>query len=81
MFVVFLLPPLTTQMTHLAQDLPDLRARILAGSRPSYPAIQAVVRELFEWSLVPAGVISRAIVRLGSERRLGRGRRPPSSWW
>jgi predicted PurR-regulated permease PerM len=53
LFIVFLLPPLTAQMTHLMQDLPAFRAPILAGIAGRYPAVQAVVRELIEWSSSP----------------------------
>jgi predicted PurR-regulated permease PerM len=57
MFFVFLLPPLTAQMTHLAQDFPDLRARILARIPARYPAIQTVVGELFAWLSSPRAFV------------------------
>jgi putative heme transporter len=50
LFVVFLLPPLTAQMTHLFQDGPAFRARILERIPARYPGVQALVRALFEWS-------------------------------
>ena len=73
MFFVFLLPPLTTQMTHLAQELPDLRARVSSGSRPSIPPSRPGPRAVRVVFLVQAGRHAGAIVRLGAERRLGRG--------
>ena len=62
MFFVFLLPPLTTQMTHLAQDLPDLRARVSGRIPERYPAIQGLVRELFAWpsSFKPAFILQQS---------------------
>ena len=62
MFFAFLLPPLTTQMTHLAQDLPDLRTRVSSRIPAEYPAIQGLVRELFEWSssFKPAAILERS---------------------
>ena len=62
MFFAFLLPPLTTQMTHLAQDLPALRARVSSRIPAQYPAIQGLVRELFEWSssFKPAAMFERS---------------------
>ncbi len=48
MFIAFLLPPLTAQMAHLVRDFPDFRARILSRIPARYPALQEVVRELFE---------------------------------
>jgi predicted PurR-regulated permease PerM len=57
MFVLFLLPPLTAQMTHLVQEFPDLRARILARIPARYPAIQTVVGELFAWLSSPRAIV------------------------
>lgn len=61
-FFVFLLPPLTTQMTHLAQDLPNLRARVLGRIPVRYPAIQGFVGELFAWpsSFKPGAMLERS---------------------
>jgi putative heme transporter len=50
LFVVFLLPPLTAQMTHLFHDGPAFRARILERIPARYPSVQAMIRALFEWS-------------------------------
>jgi predicted PurR-regulated permease PerM len=47
-FVAFLLPPLTAQMTSLVRQFPEFRARILSRIPTSYPAVQDVIRELFE---------------------------------
>jgi predicted PurR-regulated permease PerM len=49
-FMVVVLPPLTAQMTHLFQDVPAFRVRILDRIPAHYPAVQAVIREIFEWS-------------------------------
>jgi predicted PurR-regulated permease PerM len=48
LFVVFLLPLLTRQITDLVRDLPDFRARILSSIPARYPAIQKVIQELFD---------------------------------
>ena len=53
LFVVFLLPPLTAQMTHLFQDIPAFRARVLDRIPARYPVVQAVIREIFAWSASP----------------------------
>jgi putative heme transporter len=50
LFVVFLLPPLTAQMTHLFQDGPAFRARILDRIPARYPAVHAMILALFDWS-------------------------------
>jgi predicted PurR-regulated permease PerM len=50
LFVVFLLPPLTAQMSHLFQDGPAFRARILDRIPARYPAVQSMIRALFDWS-------------------------------
>jgi predicted PurR-regulated permease PerM len=47
-FVAFLLPPLTAQMTSLVREFPEFRARILSRIPTRYPAVQDVIRELFE---------------------------------
>ena len=53
LFLIFLLPPLTTQMTHLLQDIPAFRSRVLDRIPARYPLIQAAIREIFEWSAAP----------------------------
>ena len=53
LFLIFLLPPLTAQMTGLFQDIPAFRARVLDKVPTGYPAVQAVIREIFEWSAAP----------------------------
>jgi predicted PurR-regulated permease PerM len=50
LFVLFLLPPLTAQMSHLFQDGPAFRARILERIPARYPALDAMIRALFDWS-------------------------------
>jgi predicted PurR-regulated permease PerM len=47
-FVMFVMPPLTAQLTHLLQNLPEFRARVLGRIPERYPGIHKVVRELFE---------------------------------
>lgn len=47
-FVALILPPLTTQMTHLLQNLPEFRARILSKIPARYPAVHKVIQELFD---------------------------------
>ena len=56
LFVIFLLPPLTAQMTHLFQDIPAFRARILSRIPARYPAVQAVIGAIFEWSASPKAI-------------------------
>ena len=56
LFVIFLLPPLTAQMTHLLQDIPALRARILDRIPARYPGVQAVIGAIFEWSASPKAI-------------------------
>jgi predicted PurR-regulated permease PerM len=53
LFVVFLVPPLTAQMTYLMRDFPAFRARILSNIPTRYPALQAVIGEVFAWSSSP----------------------------
>ena len=43
-------------MTHLFQDIPAFRARILSRIPARYPAVQAVIREIFEWSASPKAI-------------------------
>jgi len=54
-FVAFLLPPLTAQMTSLIREFPEFRARILSRIPTRYPAVQDVIRELFESSSSAGG--------------------------
>jgi predicted PurR-regulated permease PerM len=53
LLVVFLLPPLTAQVTHLLQDVPAFRDRILSRIPARYPVIQAVIGEIFAWFASP----------------------------
>jgi predicted PurR-regulated permease PerM len=53
LFVVFVLPPLTAQMTHLLQDIPAFQTRILDKIPGRYPVVQALIREIFAWSASP----------------------------
>jgi predicted PurR-regulated permease PerM len=48
LFVAFLLPPLTAQVTHLIRDFPAFRARIVSRIPTRYPALQNLTRMLFE---------------------------------
>jgi predicted PurR-regulated permease PerM len=56
LFVLFLLPPLTAQMTHLFQDIPAFRERILSRIPAGYPAVQAVIGAIVEWSASPKAI-------------------------
>jgi predicted PurR-regulated permease PerM len=47
-FALFVLPPLAGQITHLLQNLPEFRARILSRIPARYPAVQKLIHELFE---------------------------------
>jgi predicted PurR-regulated permease PerM len=47
-FAVFVLPPLTAQVNHLLQNLPEFRARILSKIPARYPAVQKIVHEVFD---------------------------------
>ncbi len=52
-FVAFILPPLTAQVTHLLANLPEFRARILSRIPARYPMVQKAIHELFESSSSP----------------------------
>lgn len=52
-FVAFILPPLTAQMTHLLQNLPEFRARVLSKIPARYPGVQKVIHDLFASSSSP----------------------------
>ena len=60
--MLFLLPPLTAQMTHLMQDFPTFRDRILSRIPAAIPPSRHVVRELFEWlfSLKVSSMLERS---------------------
>jgi len=47
LFVLFVLPPLTRQMTLLVRDFPNLGARILSKIPDRYPGAQDVIRAVF----------------------------------
>jgi len=53
LMVLFVLPPLTAQMTHLLQDVPAFRDRVLSRIPARYPIIQAVIGEIFAWFASP----------------------------
>ncbi len=53
MFVVFVLPPLTAQMSHLVRDFPDFRTRILSGIPAEFPVVERMVRELLDAPSAP----------------------------
>ena len=52
-FVLFVLPPLAGQMTHLLENLPELRAQVLSRIPARYPTIQRVIHDLFESTSSP----------------------------
>ena len=56
LFAIFLLPPLTAQMTHLFQDVPAFRARLLTRIPGRHPAVQAVIGAIVEWSASPKAI-------------------------
>ncbi len=60
-FVMFVMPPLTGQLTHLLENLPEFRARVLSRIPLRYPGIHKIIRELFESasSSMAAGAFSR----------------------
>jgi predicted PurR-regulated permease PerM len=66
-FVAVIVPPLTSQATHLLQNLPDFRERILSRIPARYPAVQRVVHELFESA--SSGAVTSTL-----DRGLGWGR-------
>lgn len=52
-FVVFVLPPLASQLTHLLENLPEFRTRILSRIPAHYPGVQKVIYDLFESTSSP----------------------------
>ena len=66
-FVLFVLPPLAGQITHLLQSLPEFRAQILSRIPARYPAVQKLIHELFAST-------SSAAVMTTLDRWLGWGR-------
>jgi len=55
-FVFLVLPSLTTQVTYLAQNLPDFRFRVSSRIPARYPAVQKAIHELFESPFSPRAV-------------------------
>jgi predicted PurR-regulated permease PerM len=53
MFVMLVLPPLTTQGTHLVQNLPDFRVRASSRIPERYPGVQKAIHWLFESPFSP----------------------------
>ena len=47
-FIMFVLPPLTAQLTHVLQNLPEFRTRILNRIPARYSAIHKFIQELFD---------------------------------
>ncbi len=60
-FIMFVMPPLTAQLTHLLEDLPEFRIRVLSRIPARYPGIHKIIRELFESisSSMATGTFSR----------------------
>jgi len=52
-FIMFVLPPLTAQLTHVLQNLPEFRARILNRIPARYSAIHKFIQELFDTPTSP----------------------------
>jgi predicted PurR-regulated permease PerM len=67
-FVVFALPPLAGQITHLLESLPGFRAQVLSRIPARYPTIQRVIHELFASTSSP-----EMITTLGRWFGWGRG--------
>ncbi len=55
-FAFFVLPSLTAEMSTLIRDVPDFRVRILHRIPERYPAVQALIRALFESLSSPQAV-------------------------
>lgn len=55
-FVFLVLPSLTTQVTYLAQNLPDFRVRVSSRIPARYPAVQRAIQELFESPFSPRAI-------------------------
>lgn len=55
-FVLLVLPPLTTQVTYLAQNLPDFRVRVSSRIPARYPSVQKAIHELFESPFSPRAI-------------------------
>jgi predicted PurR-regulated permease PerM len=55
-FVLLVLPSLTTQVTYLAQNLPDFRVRVSSRIPARYPAVQKAIYELFESPFSPRAI-------------------------
>jgi predicted PurR-regulated permease PerM len=55
-FVLLILPPLTTQVTYLTQNLPDFRVRVSSRISARYPAVQKAIHELFESPFSPRAI-------------------------
>jgi predicted PurR-regulated permease PerM len=55
-FVLLVLPSLTTQVTSLAQNLPDFRVRVSSRIPARYPAVQKAIHELFESPFSPRAI-------------------------
>jgi len=50
-FVVVILPPLTAQVTHLLQNLPEFRTRVMSKIPARYPGVQKIIYDIFtSWS-------------------------------
>jgi predicted PurR-regulated permease PerM len=67
-FVLFVLPPLAGQITHLVENLPEFREQVVSRIPVRYPTVQRIIHELFESTSSP-----KVITTLGRWFGWGRG--------
>jgi predicted PurR-regulated permease PerM len=61
--VIFVMPPLTEQVTRLIQDVPAFRARVLGRISAAHPFVHRTVAEMFELPTSPEvmGMLGRSL--------------------
>lgn len=61
--IAFLMPPLTTQISNLIQDAPNVRAQVLSRISSDHPFIQKTVAEMLELPTSPQmmGMLNRSL--------------------
>lgn len=61
--VMFVMPPLTTQLAHLIQDVPNLRARVISQVSAEHPFIQRTLDDIFQLPTSPevASMLGRSL--------------------
>jgi putative heme transporter len=62
--VLFVMPPLTAQLTRLIQDFPSFRAQVLSRISSEHPFIQRTIGEMFELPTSPqvVAMLGRSLV-------------------